>query len=75
MQFILMRDPGKGQILHHEVVDASDAERDLSDPFWEVLTARKKELKRRFPEAEMIMGFGESIEAFLRDYPEYQERE
>ncbi|MBO9539467.1 hypothetical protein J7643_02620 [bacterium] len=74
MQFILMRDPAKGQIIHREIVDTSDAERDLSDPFWEALTARKKELKGQFPDAELIMGFGESIEAFLQDYPEYQER-
>lgn len=75
MQFILMRDPAKGHIVHREIVDTSDEERDLSDPFWDVLTARKKELKGQFPGAELIMGFSESIEAFLRDYPEYQERE
>ncbi|HEY9899608.1 MAG TPA: hypothetical protein V6D00_10545 [Pantanalinema sp.] len=75
MQFILMRDPAKGQIVHREIVDATDEERDPGDPFWEVLTARKKELKGRFPGAELIVGFGESVEAFLRDYPEYQERE
>lgn len=75
MQFILMRDPALGRIVHREVVDTSDAEREPSDPFWEALVARKKELRGRFPEAELIVGFGESIEAFLRDYPEYQERE
>lgn len=75
MQFILMRDPAKGQIVHREIVDTSDEDRDLEDPFWEVLAARKKALKGQYPGAELIMGFGESIEAFLRDYPEYQEME
>lgn len=71
MHFIIVREPSQGRIVHQEILDPEDTERDFDDPYWDTVSDCLRDLEARFPGARVIEGMSPSIESFLRDHPEY----
>lgn len=73
MHFLLVCERSTGRLLQREILEATEQEHGFEDPFWEAVASRIEALQAQYPEAMVIQGMGSSIEAFLRDHPEFQE--